>query len=80
MVRRRPLAPSRTMRCAAHPSRRGLRPLLRMRFLWSNLIRPYVAFFEANVDLILSNNSTFTPFRRMMKLCCSTDRVLFQAQ
>ena len=38
------------------------------------------AFFEANVALILSNNSTFTPFLRMMKLCCSTDNRLFQAQ
>jgi hypothetical protein len=37
-------------------------------------------FFEANVDRRLSNNSTFTPLRRMMKLCCSTDSVLFQAQ
>src|SRR5205823_2038062 len=33
----------------------------------------YVAFFEANVALRLSNNSTFTPLRRMMKLCCSTE-------
>jgi hypothetical protein len=39
----------------------------------------YVAFF-ANVALRLSNNSTFTPLRRMMKLCCSTESVLFQAQ
>jgi hypothetical protein len=37
-------------------------------------------FFQANVARRLSNNSTFTPLRRMMKLCCSTDRVLFQAQ
>jgi hypothetical protein len=37
-------------------------------------------FFQAKVDLRLSNSSTFTPLRRMMKLCCSTDRVLFQAQ
>src|SRR5580704_944759 len=37
-------------------------------------------FFQAKVDFRLSNNSTFTPLRRMMKLCCSTDRVLFQAQ
>jgi hypothetical protein len=40
----------------------------------------YVAFFEANVDRRLSNNSTFTPLRRMMKLCCITDSVLFHAQ
>ncbi len=38
------------------------------------------AFFEANVALRLSNSSTFTPLRRMMKLCCSTESVLFQAQ
>ena len=38
------------------------------------------AFFEANVALRLSNNSTFTPLRRMMKLCCSTDSALFHAQ
>ena len=37
-------------------------------------------FFEANVALRLSNNSTFTPLRRMMKLCCSTESRLFQAQ
>jgi len=42
---------------------------------WKN----YVAFL-ANVALRLSNNSTFTPLRRMMKLCWSTDSVLFQAQ
>ena len=35
---------------------------------------------EPNVALRLSNSSTFTPLRRMMKLCCSTDSVLFQAQ
>ena len=40
----------------------------------------YVTFLDANVALRLSNNSTFTPLRRMMKLCCSTDSVLFQAQ
>jgi hypothetical protein len=28
--------------------------------------------------LRLSNNSTFTPFLRMMKLCCSTDSRLFR--
>jgi hypothetical protein len=39
----------------------------------------YVAFF-ANVALRLSNSSTFTPLRRMMKLCWSTESVLFQAQ
>ena len=38
------------------------------------------AFFATNVALRLSNSSTFTPLRRMMKLCCSTDSVLFQAQ
>ena len=38
------------------------------------------AFFQANVALRLSSNSTFTPLRRMMKLCCITDSVLFQAQ
>jgi hydroxyacyl-ACP dehydratase HTD2-like protein with hotdog domain len=38
------------------------------------------AFFGANSAFRLSNNSTFTPLRRMMKLCCSTDSVLFQAQ
>ncbi len=40
----------------------------------------YVTFLDANVALRLSNNSTFTPLRRMIKLCCSTDSVLFQAQ
>jgi hypothetical protein len=40
----------------------------------------YVAFFGVKAAFRLSNNSTFTPFRRMMKLCCSTDSVLFQAQ
>ncbi|MET4262184.1 hypothetical protein ABIC09_007160 [Bradyrhizobium sp. S3.12.5] len=39
----------------------------------------YVAFL-ANVALRLSNSSTFTPLRRMMKLCWSTESVLFQAQ
>src|ERR1700675_275936 len=38
------------------------------------------AFFGANVAYRLSNSSTFTPLRRMMKLCCITDSVLFQAQ
>src|ERR1700730_6738733 len=42
--------------------------------------KSYVAFFEANVALRLSNNSTFTPLRRMMKLCCSTESRLFHAQ
>ena len=41
--------------------------------------KSYVAFL-ANVALRLSNNSTFTPLRRMMKLCWSTESVLFQAQ
>ena len=49
-----------------------------LKFVWPQT--NYVAFFEANVVLMLSNNSTFTPLRRMMKLCCSTDKVLFQAQ
>jgi hypothetical protein len=80
MVRRRLSAPSRTMSYAAHPSRGDLRPLLRMRLSCGDRIVAYVAFFEANVVLMLSNNSTFTPLRRMMKLCCSTDSVLFQAQ
>ena len=39
----------------------------------------YVAF-RANVALRLSNSSTFTPLRRMMKLCWSTESRLFQAQ
>src|SRR6266702_2852242 len=39
----------------------------------------YVAFF-ANVALRLSNSSTFTPLRRMMKHCWSTESVLFHAQ
>jgi hypothetical protein len=42
--------------------------------------KSYVAFFEAKVALRLSNSSTFTPLRRMMKLCCSTESRLFQAQ
>ncbi|GEM_PF-2917073 len=39
----------------------------------------YVAFL-ANVALRLSNSSTFTPLRRMMKLCWTTESRLFQAQ
>ena len=40
----------------------------------------YVAFFFVNSDLILSNNSIFAPFLRMITLCWITDSVLFQAQ
>ncbi len=38
------------------------------------------AFFEANVAFRLSNSSTFTPLRCMMKLCCTTESRLFHAQ
>src|SRR5580698_1919849 len=36
--------------------------------------------FLPNVALTLSNNSTFTPLRRMIRLCCKTESRLFQAQ
>ena len=40
----------------------------------------FSAGFFAKVDFTLSNSSTFTPFLRMMKLCCSTESRLFHAQ
>ena len=78
MVRRRVGAVSNHEARGSPFETRPKRPLLRMRERvvdWA-----YVAFLEAKVDLRLSNNSTFTPLRRMMKLCWSTESVLFQAQ
>jgi len=36
--------------------------------------------FRLNSPRMLSNSSTFAPWRRMMIACWMTDRVLFQAQ
>ena len=55
-------------------ARKGALLRMRMRQVFDS------AFFDAKVALRLSSSSTFTPLRRMMKLCCSTDSVLFQAQ
>ena len=38
------------------------------------------AFLEKNIDFRLSNSSTLTPLRRMIRLCWHTESVLFQAQ